>query len=160
MIPRQTQSLPAVGNATDSQQLGTGAVVNDRSRVMQWASTRHVIGTDIPLSVGSSLITSATQATAAVVTTVAMLGALGWMALLATGLVHLTPDAGWFGHYTAWQRAMDRVIAIGGWVFLIDLVCGLIIAVVQVHAAVTRSAAATPDFSTYQPSEIGKVAQA
>ena len=107
--------------------------MNGRSRVMRWASTRHVIGTDIPLPVGPSLITSAAQA-------VAMLGVLAWTALLATGLVHLTPNPGWFGDVTAMFDAMDRVSVIGGYVVLLDLVCAAIIVAVHAHAAATLRA--------------------
>lgn len=70
--------------------------MNGRSRVMRWASTRHVIGTDIPLPVGPSLITSAAQAVAAIVTTVAMLGVLAWTALLATGSRYRTASSDWY----------------------------------------------------------------
>lgn len=157
MIPRQPRSFPSSATRPTHSNLGTGgAIVHARGRVMQWASNRQVIGTDIPLSVGSSLITSAAQAAAALVTTVAMLGTGAWMALLATGLVHLSPDPGWLGAYTAWRRSMNRVIAIGGWVILIDLVCGLIIAAVHLYAAATRSAAAS-DSSADGPSEMGRV---
>lgn len=114
--------------------------MNGRSRVMRWASTRHVIGTDILLPVGPSLITSAAQAVAAIVTTVAMLGVLAWTALLATGLVHLTPNPGWFGDVTAMFDAMDRVSVIGGYVVLLDLVCAAIIVAVHAHTAATLRA--------------------
>lgn len=112
--------------------------MNARSRVIERASTRHVFGTDIPLPAGPSLITSAAQAAAAIVTTVAVLGSLAWMALLATGLVHLTPDPGWFGGFTATLHAMRQVNVIVGYVALFDLVCMAIFAAVHVHAAATQ----------------------
>ena len=112
--------------------------MNARSRIMKRASTRHIIGTDIPLPTGPSLITSAAQAAAAIVTTVAMLGALAFMAMLTTGLVHLTPDPGWFGDFTATAHAIHRMNVIGGYVVLFDLVCMAIFAAVHVHAAATQ----------------------
>ncbi|MGB7237803.1 MAG: hypothetical protein WBD41_17735 [Rhodococcus sp. (in: high G+C Gram-positive bacteria)] len=100
---------------------------------VQWASNRYLIGTDIELRRGPSLLTTATQLVAVAVSAGAALGVLVWTALLATGLTHLTPKPGLFGEVHAVADAADTVITIGGYVVLIDLVCAAVLIAVHVH---------------------------
>lgn len=99
----------------------------------QWASSRYLIGTDIELRRGPSLLTTAAQIVAVAVSAGAALGVLVWAALLAAGLTHLTPKPGWFGEVHAVADAVDTVIVIVGYVVLIDLVCAAVLVAVHVH---------------------------
>lgn len=100
---------------------------------VQWTSNRHLIGTDIELRRGPSLLTTATQLVAVAVSAGAALSVLVWAALLATGQTHLTSKPGWFGEVHAVADAVDTVITIVGYVVLIDLVCAAVLVTVHVH---------------------------
>lgn len=122
--------------------------MNSHNRVARWASTRHVIGTGIPLPPGRSLITSAAQVIAVAVTATVGVSMVVWLALLATGMVQIAPNPGLFGGITAWNDAMGRVGVIVGYVVLLDLLCMSLVAAIHVHAALTPRPT-SPDLGTF-----------